>query len=88
MHVNVVHEAAGCDPSEPSFRHGCKTVSKGMKPLWFQPNLMDALASERRHINLSCGVILRGLDKDSMSFVIRCFCQSFFSLVRADLVIA
>ena len=88
MHVNVVHEAAGCDPSEPSFRHGCKTVSKGMKPLWFQPNLMDALASERRHINLSCCVILRGLDKDSMSFVIRCFCQSFFSLVRADLVIA
>jgi len=75
MHVNVVHEAAGCDPSEPSFRHGCKTVSKGMKPLWFQPNLMNALASERRHINLSDSVILKIQDKGLMSFVIRYFCQ-------------
>jgi len=75
MHVNVVHEAAGCDPSEPSFRHGRKTVSKGMKPLWFQPNLMNALASERRHINLSDSVILKIQDKGLMSFVIRYFCQ-------------
>lgn len=74
-HVSVIHEAAGCDPSEPSFRHRCKTVSKGMKPLWFQPNLTDALASERGHINPYHGVILRFLEKDSVCFVIRYFCQ-------------